>query len=220
MTDEPTAASDFAALLCSRLCHDLVSPIGAVTNGVELLREETDPEMRAQVQDLLFESSQQASRKLQFYRLAFGSAAGFTDSISLTEAHKAIRALLEADRIEAVFTGDAASASKSMLKIMLNVILLFSEALLRGGRIEIATTSADSLPGLAADISAFTITAEGSKILLSEQIESILSGVSTSGNLDARLAPAALAADVAKMGGYIIAIGREEGRLTAEVGSV
>ena len=44
---------DLAAMLCSRLCHDMLSPVGALSNGLELLAMETDPEMRANVVELL-----------------------------------------------------------------------------------------------------------------------------------------------------------------------
>ncbi len=51
---------DFASLLCSRLCHDLLSPVGALNNGLELLADETDPAMRARCMDLLSESARSA----------------------------------------------------------------------------------------------------------------------------------------------------------------
>ena len=72
---------DFAALLCSRLCHDLVSPVGAINNGLEILEEEKDASMREAVVDLITKSTQQTANKLQFFRLAFGAAGGFTEMI-------------------------------------------------------------------------------------------------------------------------------------------
>src|SRR4051794_41217827 len=67
----------FASLLCSRLCHDLLSPVGALNNGLELLADEHDPEMRARCLELLSDSAKASANKLKFFRLAFGAAGGF-----------------------------------------------------------------------------------------------------------------------------------------------
>ena len=60
---------DFASLLCSRLCHDLLSPVGALNNGLELLADETDPAMRERVMELLADSARASASKLKFFRL-------------------------------------------------------------------------------------------------------------------------------------------------------
>ena len=75
-------AVDLASLLCSRLCHDLMSPVGALNNGIELLADEQDPEMREKCLELLAESARASANKLKFFRLAFGAAGGFADNIS------------------------------------------------------------------------------------------------------------------------------------------
>src|ERR1700753_3736852 len=94
-------SADFASLLCSRLCHDLLSPVGALNNGLELLAEETDPEMRQRCLDLLRESARASANKLKFFRLAFGAAGGFGDEVDTREAKAAIEGLFGADgRIE------------------------------------------------------------------------------------------------------------------------
>ena len=72
-----TAQLDLAAMLCSRLCHDLLSPVGALTNGLELLADERDPEMRQRCFELLEQSAKASADKLKFFRLAFGAAGGF-----------------------------------------------------------------------------------------------------------------------------------------------
>jgi hypothetical protein len=68
-------AIDLASLLCSRLCHDLLSPVGALNNGIELLADEDDPEMRERCLELLAESARASANKLKFFRLALGPAA-------------------------------------------------------------------------------------------------------------------------------------------------
>ena len=65
---------DLAALLCSRVCHDVISPVGAIVNGLEVLEDENDPAMRDFTLDLIRKSARQASARLQFARLAFGAA--------------------------------------------------------------------------------------------------------------------------------------------------
>ena len=88
-----TEAIDFAGLLCARLCHDLLSPIGALENGLELLAQENDPEMQAQCLDLLAQSSRAALNKLKFFRLAFGVAGGLGDRIDVSDLSAAMSGL-------------------------------------------------------------------------------------------------------------------------------
>ena len=88
---------EFASLLCSRLCHDLLSPVGALNNGIELLADEHDPEMRARCMDLLGESARASANKLKFFRLAFGAAGGFGDEVDTREARVAIEGLFGGD---------------------------------------------------------------------------------------------------------------------------
>src|SRR3546814_18380903 len=76
---------EFASLLCSRLCHDLLSPVGALTNGIELLSDEHDPEMPARCLALLGESARASANKLKFFRLSFGAAGGFADDVATPE---------------------------------------------------------------------------------------------------------------------------------------
>jgi histidine phosphotransferase ChpT len=91
-------AIDLASLLCSRLCHDLLSPVGALNNGIELLADEQDPEMRERCLELLAESAKASANKLKFYRLAFGAGGGFGDEIDTHEARAALEGLYSADK--------------------------------------------------------------------------------------------------------------------------
>src|SRR5262245_66554930 len=88
-----------ANLLCSRLCHDLVGPVGAIGNGLEVLADEDDAEMRRQAIELLTFSAEEASRRLKFYRLAFGAAGGGEVALSLGEAREASRGLLTGGQV-------------------------------------------------------------------------------------------------------------------------
>src|SRR4029078_9425950 len=90
-------AADLASLMCSRLCHDLMSPVGALNNGIELLADEQDPEMREKCLELLAESARASANKLKFFRLAFGAGGGFGDEIDTHEAKAALEGLYGSD---------------------------------------------------------------------------------------------------------------------------
>src|SRR2546423_15282792 len=89
---------DLASLLCSRLCHDLMSPVGALNNGIELLADETDPDMREKCLELLSDSARASANKLKFFRLAFGAAGGFGESIDTHQAQAALEGVFGPQR--------------------------------------------------------------------------------------------------------------------------
>src|SRR5258708_6435515 len=92
-------ALDLAALLCSRVCHDLISPTGAILNGLEVLDEkESDQETRNFALDLIKKSARTASARLQFCRLAFGAAGSAGAQIDLGDAQSMARAFIEDDK--------------------------------------------------------------------------------------------------------------------------
>ena len=90
----PADSLELASLLCSRLCHDMLSPVGALTNGIELLADERDPEMRKRCFELLEQSAKISADKLKFFRLAFGAAGGFGEMVPVTEARAVVDALV------------------------------------------------------------------------------------------------------------------------------
>src|SRR5258707_12016455 len=116
---------DLASLLCSRLCHDLMSPVGALNNGIELLADETDPEMRDKCLELLADSARASANKLKFFRLAFGAAGGFGEEIDTHEAEAALEGLFGPERrIELGWAGSAGKLPKGAIKVLLNPTLL------------------------------------------------------------------------------------------------
>lgn len=182
---------DFAALLCSRLCHDLVSPVGAINNGLEILAEENDASMRDEVVDLIAKSTQQTANKLQFFRLAFGAAGGFSSQLDMREAEKAVGALLSGTRVNLNWHVGEASGSKSLVKLLLNVCLVSSEALIRGGTL---TVRLSDIGGQLA----MSVEAEGQRIIVQDAVRDGLLGNVEGEQLEPRNAPAYLAACVAK----------------------
>ena len=134
----PVSPVDFASLLCSRLCHDLLSPVGALGNGLELLADEKDPAMRERVVELLGESARASANKLKFFRLAFGAAGGFGATIDPREAQGAIEGLLaDNKRIALGWMVEEQPLPKDAVKVLLNLALIAIDALIRGGRLDI-----------------------------------------------------------------------------------
>ena len=135
---------DLASLLCSRLCHDLMSPVGALNNGIELLADETDPEMREKCLELLADSARASANKLKFFRLAFGAAGGFGEEIDTHEAQTALEGLFGPERrIELGWVVSADKLPKDAVKLLLNLALLAGDALVRGGRLDIGAERRD-----------------------------------------------------------------------------
>jgi histidine phosphotransferase ChpT len=199
---------DFASLLCSRLCHDLLSPIGALNNGIELLSDEHDPEMRARCLDLLGESARASANKLKFFRLAFGAAGGFADEVDTREARVAIEGLFGGDgRIQLGWMVDEPTMSKSALKVLLNLVLLAGDALVRGGRLDVGAERHDG--GL--DI---VIRAEGGRIVLDPELKKVLLGHTDEESIAPRAAAAWLIHSlVVEGGGEVQVADGEEGVL-------
>jgi histidine phosphotransferase ChpT len=199
---------DFASLLCSRLCHDLLSPVGALNNGIELLADEHDPEMRARCLDLLAESARASANKLKFFRLAFGAAGGFGESVDTREVRAAIEGLFGGDRRIQVgwMVGDAA-LNKGAIKILLNVALIAGDALVRGGRLDVGVEAA----GGAIEI---VIRAEGARIVLDPELRTALAGGTAPDALTPRAAAAYLVWHLAsERGGQIMVHEPEDGVL-------
>jgi histidine phosphotransferase ChpT len=130
-------ALDLAALLCSRVCHDLISPVGAIVNGLEVLSEEKDEEMRQFALDLIHKSANTASAKLQFCRIAFGAAGSAGAQIDLGDAEKVARGFLEDDKTKLAWNLPRLLMAKNRVKLLLNLLLLAGQAIPRGGNLTV-----------------------------------------------------------------------------------
>ncbi len=161
---------DLAAMLCSRLCHDMLSPVGALSNGLELLAMETDPEMRANVMQLLEQSALISTNKLKFFRLAFGAAGGFGERVEVAEPQALIEALI-ADKGNITINWALAEPTlgKPAVKVLLNFAQIAIDALVRGGTLDIGAEVRDG----ACEI---VVRAGGPKIAFDETIGKALDG--------------------------------------------
>ena len=175
---------DFAALLCSRLCHDLLSPVGALNNGLELMADETDPEMRQRCLDLLGDSARTSANKLKFFRLAFGSAGGYGDSVPANEARAAVEGMFATSgRVNIGWIVAEDALAKLPAKVMLNLALIAGDALVRGGQLDIGLEQRGSTVEI-------VVRAEGPKVVLDPEIRAVLSGALPADGVSSRTAPA------------------------------
>jgi histidine phosphotransferase ChpT len=160
---------DFAALLVSRVCHDLVSPLGAVVNGLEVLEEETDAAMRADALRLVAASAEQATARLKFVRIAFGAAGSVGAELDLTEVARIVAGLLNGGKVELVWEAEPVNWPKDWAKLLMNTVLAAADCLPRGGRVTVETAKSPASPS-------FHITATGSVVRLLPESEAALSG--------------------------------------------
>lgn len=184
-------ATDLASLLCSRLCHDLLSPVGALNNGIELLADEQDPDMRERCLELLAESARASANKLKFFRLAFGAGGGFGDEIDTREAKSALEGLYGPEkRIELGWMVAGDRLPKGAVKLLLNLAMIAGDALVRGGRLDIGVERSG-------DATEMVIRAEGPRVLVDPTLRETIVKGAAGGTVEPRAAGAWLAHDLA-----------------------
>lgn len=169
---------DFAALLVSRVCHDLVSPVGAVVNGLEVLEEERDAAMRADALRLVASSAALAAARLKFARIAFGAAGSAGAELDLSEVGRAVCGLLKGGKTEVLWEAAPVNWPKDWAKLLMNSALLAADCLPRGGRVLVTTSGDPSAPS-------FAVHATGQGARVHEEVGTALNG-DTSGPLDGR----------------------------------
>src|SRR3569832_1787030 len=142
-TSRPMNELDFSAFLVSRVCHDLVSPLGAVVNGLEVLEDERDPAMRADALKIVGSSAAQALARIQFMRIAFGAAGSAGAELDLGEIGRLIQGLLEGGKVKLEWHVPQAYWGKDRAKLLMNATLLGVVSLPRGG---LVTVTAEAAP--------------------------------------------------------------------------
>ena len=181
-----TSSTDLAALLCSRLCHDLLSPVGALNNGLELLAEEKDPEMRQRCFELLDQSAKISADKLKFFRLAYGAAGGFGEAVPTAEPRSLIEGLVSSNERLALEWGvSEATLPKPAVKVLLNLAAIGADALIRGGTLSIGAESRDGATEIA-------VRAAGPRVAFDANIGKALDGSLAEDELTGKTAPAHL----------------------------
>ena len=169
---------DLAALLCSRVCHDVISPVGAIVNGLEVLEEDNDPSMRDFALDLIRKSAHQASARLQFARLAFGAAGSAGASIDLGDAETVTKGMFGDEKVQLTWSAPRALMPKNKVKLLLNLVMLATNAIPRGGSIAVAVQGED-------ETATFTLACKGLNARVPAHSEALLRGEPEGGTVDA-----------------------------------
>ena len=206
MTDHKIDPLDLAALIASRVCHDIISPVGAIVNGLEVLEEEKDESMREFAMDLVTKSARQASAKLQFSRLAFGALGGAGAEIDMADAGRCTSALMEREKAELDWQVKAGLLPKAQAKLLLNLLIIALNSTARGGKI---TVPADRHAGE----TVIRIVAEGDRARLPAGVRDVSAEGAMPNPLDAHAVQPLYAALLAKEARMGVTATQEENRV-------
>ena len=183
--DEPSEPLDpvaLSSLLASRLCHDLVNPVGALGSGVEVLEDESmDEVMKEAALDLIKTGGDKSVALLKYARLAYGAAGGRGAEIPMDEAELIMRELFAFAKAELVWNAPAVHELKEIVKTVMILSHYAADCVPRGGSVTVAKT----------EDGAFTVTAEGPRLLLQEDLLTAFAGVCE--DLKPKYAPAYVA---------------------------
>lgn len=201
------SATDLAALLCSRVCHDIISPVGAINNGLELLEEGGADEDAMQ---LIRASAVNASARLQYARLAFGAAGSAGMQIDTGDAHNVANAYIRNEKPELEWRGARALLPKNKVKLLLNLILIANGAIPRGGKITVQLDDLETAPK-------FTLVAGGPMVRVPPKFLELHSGTRPEEPIDAHSVQPYYTLLLAKEAGMTVSIhaGADEITLTA-----
>jgi len=198
MSGPAIEALDLAALLCSRVCHDLISPVGAIVNGLEVLAEEKDEETKTFALELIKKSATTASAKLQFCRIAFGAAGSAGAQIDLGDAQTIARGFLEDDKTKLTWNLPRELLAKNRVKLLLNMLLVAGQTIPRGGMLTVD-------PIGAGEALSFKVTAAGANAKISPAVPPLLAADSIEG-LDAHRIQPFYAGLLAKASGLTLSM--------------
>lgn len=168
-----------AALMCSKICHDLISPVGALSNGIEVLTDDDDPEMREHAMALLETSAAQATAKLKFARFAYGSSGSIGTEIDLVDAETVVQELLGGGKINIQWDAPAALIKKDVVKVLVNLANTACDTIPRGGDLKVVFAAGET----GGEVS---LTATGPKAKLADEARAALNGALSSDDLDVR----------------------------------
>ena len=158
---------ELAALLCSRVCHDLISPVGAIVNGLEVLDDNPKPDDREFALDLIRKSAKTASARLQFCRLAFGAAGSASAQIDLGDALNMAKGHIEDGKCTIAWNLPRLLLPKNRVKLLLNMLIIAQQTIPRGG-----TLTVDPIGE--GEAMAFRVTAAGLNARLPQNIVTLL----------------------------------------------
>ena len=167
--------STLAALLCARICHDLVSPVGALGTAIEILDDESNADMHEDALDLVKSSSRKASAKLKYLRIAFGAAGSAPGVLATSELQSLIGDMFSDAKAELAYDWSGDGVEKSRARLLLNLVMLGVQAVPRGGEVRVVTED-----------SAVKVVASGKRARLDLNIARALSGRAPEDGFDGR----------------------------------
>ena len=170
---------DFSSFLVSRVCHDLVGPLGAVVNGLEVLEDERDATMRADALKIVSTSATQALARLQFLRIAFGAAGSAGAELDLGEIGRLVTGLLDGGKVKLDWQAAHLNWPKDWAKLLMNSAMLAADCLPRGGQVRVTTSEDPSAPS-------FKIIATGHTARVLDEVEKAVRGEASAAPIDAR----------------------------------
>ena len=191
---------DLAALLCSRVCHDVISPVGAISNGLELIDDpEMDEETKETALAMVRSSARTASAKLKFCRIAFGAAGSAGALIDMGEAGEIAKAFVGEEKVKLDWLAPRENRPKQQVKLVLNMLLMAMAGIPRGG---VVTVTAEG------DV--FTARAQGDRAKVPEAIGQVVDGTLELATLDARLVQPYYARQLAQSAGLNLTMAMDE----------
>ena len=181
MTDQPTklTPSNLAALMCARICHDLVSPVGALGAALEVLGDESNSDMHDDAMDLIKTSARQASHKLKFLRLAFGAGSSAPGVLSMDQLKELVDDMYGEGKATISWNASTDGVDKSHGRLVLNLVMIAVQSIPRGGELVIDLDKK-------ADVTLINLTATGPKARLYEEFSRTLSGKAPQDGFDGR----------------------------------
>ncbi len=209
MSKRELEALDLAALLCSRVCHDIISPVGAIINGLEVLDEDNSEDMREFAFGLIRRSAAQGSAKLQFARLAFGAAGSAGAEIDLADAERVARGYMEGEKADFSWSAPKSLMPKNLVKLMLNLVLLANAAVPRGGSVSAVIEGETTGPR-------FVLKAEGPSARIPAAFEKLIPGDLDDVDVDAQSVQGYYTGALARASRMTIAAGIEGGQVVIE----
>lgn len=168
--DKEITDLELAALVSSRICHDVVGPVGAIFNGLEVLEDDDDEQVKQYAMDVIRRNTKNAWARLEFARLAFGAAGSAGTDIPFNKIQDLANAILEEKhKVEWESTHDF--MPKGYAKIILNLVVVAVAAIPRGGVIKLSVSGDVEKPTI-------NISAVGDGARLPERVPAILKGES------------------------------------------
>jgi len=172
-------AADLAALICSKVCHDIINPVGAIINGLEVLADDDGGDMKEVAMDLVWKSAEAASTQLKFARFAFGAAGSAGASFDLGEIKQVATGYITTDKVTMDWQSPMGQLPKDEAKLLLNMIMIAPSTIVRGGTVSIIVDENLEAPR-------FTIATKGKAAAVPEDLEMLFKGEVDLDSLDAR----------------------------------